>query len=353
MIGNMSGPFAGAIGEGMSDVLAIYFNGDDRLAEYSYNNPIGIRRNPYTNYPRTYGDVTGTSVHNDGEIYAAALWRLRELWLNNVDEGDEPAAQERLLTFIVKGMNETPSRPQYEDMRDGILAAMSLGGGTTAESCRVWQAFADFGIGQGADGRETCRGLRCTISITESFAVPSSCTGSGGNTAPVVTISAPANNSSFTQGASITFNGSASDTQDGSLSASLVWSSSINGTIGAGASFSTTALSVGTHTVTASVTDSGSLSGQASITVTVTSASGFTLTATTTKVKGVNHANLAWSGATGQNVDIRRNGSFLRSTANDGTEQDNTNTKGGQTFTYQICEAGSTSVCSNTVTVVF
>jgi hypothetical protein len=183
--------------------------------------------------------------------------------------------------------------------------------------------------------------------------VPSSCTGSGGNTAPGVTISAPANNSSFTQGTSITFSGSASDTQDGNLSGSLVWSSSINGTIGSGASFSTTVLSVGTHTVTASVTDSGSLSGQASITVTVTSASGFTLTATTTKVKGVNHVNLAWSGATGQNVDIRRNGSFLRSTANDGSEQDNTNTKGGQTFTYQICETGSTTICSNPITVVF
>ena len=35
MIGGMSGALAGAIGEGMSDVLAIYINNDDRVAEYS------------------------------------------------------------------------------------------------------------------------------------------------------------------------------------------------------------------------------------------------------------------------------------------------------------------------------
>ena len=62
MIGDMSGVTGGAVGEGMSDALAIYFNGDDRVAEYSSNNPIGIRQYPYTNYPRTYGLVVGISA---------------------------------------------------------------------------------------------------------------------------------------------------------------------------------------------------------------------------------------------------------------------------------------------------
>ncbi|CAN5739745.1 hypothetical protein BH18ACI5_BH18ACI5_27890 [soil metagenome] len=75
MIGSMSGPMAGAIGEGMGDVLAIYANGDDVVGEYSYNSSNGIRRAPYTNYSRTYKDVTGSSVHDDGEIYAATMWR--------------------------------------------------------------------------------------------------------------------------------------------------------------------------------------------------------------------------------------------------------------------------------------
>ena len=37
MIGNMAGALAGAIGEGMSDTVAIYINGDDRVGEYSTN----------------------------------------------------------------------------------------------------------------------------------------------------------------------------------------------------------------------------------------------------------------------------------------------------------------------------
>lgn len=93
----------------------------------------------------------------------------------------------------------------------------------------------------------------------------------GGNTAPTVSISSPANGASFVQGTSITFTGSANDTQDGNLSGALGWTSSINGTIGSGASFSTSALSVGTHTITASVTDSGGLTGSASISITITS----------------------------------------------------------------------------------
>ncbi|HVF58450.1 MAG TPA: Ig-like domain-containing protein [Thermoanaerobaculia bacterium] len=97
--------------------------------------------------------------------------------------------------------------------------------------------------------------------------------GGPGNTAPVVTITAPANGSSFAQGASITFTGTANDAEDGNISTSLTWTSSINGTIGSGASFSTSSLSAGSHTITASVTDSGGLPGSAQITLTVTSGS--------------------------------------------------------------------------------
>ena len=99
------------------------------------------------------------------------------------------------------------------------------------------------------------------------FAVGSG--GGGTNTAPSVTISSPADNSSSTAGASVSFAGSANDTEDGDLSSSLAWTSSLDGSIGSGASFSTSSLSTGTHTITASVTDSGSLTGSDSITLTV------------------------------------------------------------------------------------
>jgi extracellular elastinolytic metalloproteinase len=167
MIGSMSGSLAGAIGEGMSDVLSLYINRNDVVGEYSTNKANGIRRFPYTNYPNTYSDVTGSSVHADGEIYAATMWRLLALW--------EAAGytQDQLFDYVVDGMNYTPAKPAYEDMRDGILAAVP----TQAQDCIVWNAFAQFGIGQGADGRVTCYfGIFCTAPvITESFTKPAIC----------------------------------------------------------------------------------------------------------------------------------------------------------------------------------
>jgi extracellular elastinolytic metalloproteinase len=167
MIGSMSGPLAGAIGEGMSDTLSLYINRNDVMGEYSYNAPGGIRRFPYTNYPNTYSDVAGSSVHADGEIYAATMWRLLQLW--------EAAGytQDQLFDYVVDGMNYTPAQPAYEDMRDGILAAVP----TQAQDCVVWNAFAQSGIGQGADGRVTCFfGIFCSApTITESFARPAIC----------------------------------------------------------------------------------------------------------------------------------------------------------------------------------
>ena len=91
----------------------------------------------------------------------------------------------------------------------------------------------------------------------------------GGNTAPTVSITAPADGSSFTEGTNVAFTGSANDTEDGDITANLSWSSSIDGIIGSGGGLSTSALSVGIHTITASVTDSGSLGGSDVITVTI------------------------------------------------------------------------------------
>ena len=158
MIGGMDGPLAGAIGEGNSDGIAMLINGDDRIGEYVTSNPNGIRRAPYAGYPLTYGNVTGAEVHNDGEIYAAAIWRLIELF---------PTRRDVLFRYVVEGMNFTPSTPAYEDMRDGILSAVD-NGATHSDCDLVWQAFAQFGIGVGAHGTVTATGVQ----ITESFQLP-------------------------------------------------------------------------------------------------------------------------------------------------------------------------------------
>lgn len=172
MIGGMSGPLAGAIGEGASDTLAFLINngttdGDNQgvVGEYASSDPNGIRRFAYAGYPYTYSDVgnEGYEVHNDGEPYAAAMWRLRELFLA------EGLPVEALLEIFVDGMNYTPSTPAFEAMRDGMLQASKVRANGNQMCALIWQSFAERGVGVGAKGVVSRRG---TVSITESFAVP-------------------------------------------------------------------------------------------------------------------------------------------------------------------------------------
>jgi hypothetical protein len=329
------------------------------------------------------------------------------------------------------------------------------------------------------------------------------------NTAPTVTIDAPAAGTTFVRGSSITFSGTATDAQDGSISAGLSWSSDLDGVIGAGASFSTGGLGAGSHVITASIADTGGLPGSAAISIVVnvenlatadvstargTVASGsfqqtwadddiyevlteavqgnnpsrrrsllehtwrfdvaagsqhvfkvnayrsgteddftfsysrdnvvfapmvtvlattdndtlqaytfpqdvagtvyvrvqdtdstagntqldslfvdslaittlfpggsggtsVTLAATGHKVKGLQHVELAWSGATAPSVTIARNGVVIRTVSNPGpdggTYIDNIGIKGAGTYTYQVCESGAGGACSNPATVAF
>jgi len=89
------------------------------------------------------------------------------------------------------------------------------------------------------------------------------------NTPPVVTITAPAAGASFATGVAITFTGTATDTQDGNRTGSLVWSSSLQGQIGVGGTFTVSNLVAGSHTITARATDSGGLAGTATRTITL------------------------------------------------------------------------------------
>ncbi|MFK7925208.1 MAG: malectin domain-containing carbohydrate-binding protein [Bacteroidia bacterium] len=95
------------------------------------------------------------------------------------------------------------------------------------------------------------------------------------NTSPVVTITSPTNATTVIDGTSVNFVGTANDPEDGDISANLSWESDLDGAIGTGASFNIASLSVGTHTITASVTDNdviNPLSGDASISLEVVQA---------------------------------------------------------------------------------
>jgi hypothetical protein len=96
------------------------------------------------------------------------------------------------------------------------------------------------------------------------------------NAAPAVTIAAPADGSTFSQGDAIAFSGTAYDPEDGDLTAGLTWTSSLDGPIGSGASFSRSDLSVGVHTIVATTADNAGLPGSDRILLTVTGNAGIT-----------------------------------------------------------------------------
>jgi thermitase len=99
------------------------------------------------------------------------------------------------------------------------------------------------------------------------------------------------------------------------------------------------------------VTDDDGASSSASQAVTLL----ITLSTKPYKVKGVQYVQLSWAGATTA-VDIYRQGTKVATAVtNSGRYDDRIGTKGGGTYTYRVCETGTTAAdaCSNTSTVTF
>jgi extracellular elastinolytic metalloproteinase len=164
MIGRMSGAVAGGIGEGMSDTLSIIINNDPVVGEYAFSDPAGIRSHSYEGYNRTYADIPFTEVHDTGELYGAIMW---DLWKRYQTDN---LGQSAILFDLVQGMNFTPAKPSFEDMRQGILDGLVADGHDT-RACMVWDAFAKYGVGVGSSAKVSGGGAK----VTESFAVPAGC----------------------------------------------------------------------------------------------------------------------------------------------------------------------------------
>jgi hypothetical protein len=88
------------------------------------------------------------------------------------------------------------------------------------------------------------------------------------NDVPVVVITHPGDGEvRFASNGAFPFIATATDTEDGDLTASIAWSSSLAGAFGVGSGFDWLPTPEGFHVITASVTDSGGAVGEASITV--------------------------------------------------------------------------------------
>jgi serine protease len=106
----------------------------------------------------------------------------------------------------------------------------------------------------------------------------------------------------------------------------------------------------GTYTVTLTATDDEGATDARSASVTVTAASSISLTATGRKDATTHYVDLVWTGATGDQIEVWRNGLFLTKTPNDGSRTITRAFTKPATYTFKICQVAST-VCSNTVTV--
>ncbi|QYK49228.1 MAG: hypothetical protein KF838_05085 [Phycisphaeraceae bacterium] len=104
-----------------------------------------------------------------------------------------------------------------------------------------------------------------------TYAQGRGCLATVGNTPPSINIISPSNGATFTQGNAVSFVAGATDAEDDNnvLSASIVWTSNLQGSLGVGFSISRSDLVVGTHTITASVTDSGGLNASQNRSITI------------------------------------------------------------------------------------
>lgn len=256
LIGNggtgLSGTQSGAMGEGWSDYWATTLNNDGVMGEYvTQNNTAGIRRAAYTVPSATihdsYADVgnQGFEVHNDGEVWAAALWDLRTQLGKTITD-----------RIVLNGMKFTPTRPSFLNARDGILQAdQNLNGG--ANNCAIWTVFARHGMGVSAVGNDgtthtaasnvpaSCGGT-CTFSINPTSA---SYAAGGGTGSVTVTAGAGCAWTAVSNATFITITSGSSGSGNGTVNYSVAangGTSSRNGTMTiAGQTFTVTQAGTG------------------------------------------------------------------------------------------------------------
>ncbi|CAN5880373.1 hypothetical protein BH24GEM1_BH24GEM1_09240 [soil metagenome] len=218
------------------------------------------------------------------------------------------------------------------------VAALVLQGSPAATPSAVTQAIAS----NATTGKVTNAG-----SGSPNLLLYSAFAGSGGG-------NPPANQSptaSFTFGCTdlgCSFNGSGSTDSDGTIT-SYAWNFG-DGASGTGATVNHSYAAGGTYSVTLTVTDDDNATGSSSRSVSVTApGGGISLAVSMSKVRGVNSANLSWTGA-GSSADVYRDNARI-ATVSGATYTDDLG-RGSGTRTYRVCNAG-TSTCSNSVTVSF
>jgi len=163
---------ADALGEGISDYMAISYTDNPVMGAYAGGNAErGIRRAAYDQQERTGADFLEPFplIHDNGEIIGATLWDLREA-----------LGAEVVDALVVQSFSLMPCDPTFIDFRDAMLAADQAlnGGGVSqgvgANAAAIWTAFAARGLGAGSEANEDTQTghlslLNSTTALPEQF----------------------------------------------------------------------------------------------------------------------------------------------------------------------------------------
>jgi hypothetical protein len=179
--------------------------------------------------------------------------------------------------------------------------------------------------------------------------------GTSDTTAPTASISTPTTGSTYsTTQSTINLTGSAADNRG---VAQVRWTNSAGGSGVASGTTSWAMASIplvaGTNVITVTAYDAAGNRGSDTLTVTRSTTSGGSGTGLRVEKLDWNTARLSWpSSSSPTSVDVYRDGYRIKNTSNDGSTTDDV-PRTGRTYTYKLCMPGSSTVCSNSVSVTF
>ncbi|PYT01452.1 MAG: hypothetical protein DMF63_00965 [Acidobacteria bacterium] len=125
--------------------------------------------NPSSAYPRNPVVATSGScdqIHNMGEVWAAALWEVRD---QLIQRRGSIEGNRRAIQYITDAMKLSPLNPTILQMRDSILVAATVSDSTDVGA--VWRGFAIRGMGLSAMITNPGTGTNNTV-VTEAFDLP-------------------------------------------------------------------------------------------------------------------------------------------------------------------------------------
>jgi hypothetical protein len=264
-----SGVQTGGLGEGWSDYFAISFFNDPVIFEYSGGGDgttpptSGFRRiSSYATSTEKYSLLCNPSceVHNDGEIWATALWKLRG-----------KLGQAKTDKLVIDGMKGTSTSPSFLVARDAILTAA-----TSADQCTIWGVFASSEMGKSATSSSDQK------TVTAATDGPATCT-------PVANIGGPY---SVGEGANVPLDASGS-TENGDGPFTYAWDLDNDGQFNDASGDKPANVAYGqdgTYPIKVKVTNADGFSATASTNVTVTNVVPTVTTLTTDSPKAENTA---------------------------------------------------------------